>query len=258
MTIKSFTKQYVPGSRAAARWINRTYWQWVAFKVRTTRSVKSWWTRRMARVNVLGGKSEDRFDRIHRYNLWGNEESISGPGSTMAQTHYVREALPELCRELNIESFLDLPCGDYQWMNETRLPVAHYIGADVVGRLIELNRQKYIRDGVEFRKLNVLADELPRVDMIMCRDCLVHFSFKDIQSALRTVKRSRSKYFLTTIFTECQSNADIATGDWRKINLMRPPFNIPPPMKIINEKCPDQSQLDKSLALWKVDSLPEL
>ena len=38
--------------------------------------------------------------------------------------------------------------------------------------------------------------------MILCRDCLVHLTFDDARAALQNLRRSGSKYLLTTTFTD--------------------------------------------------------
>jgi hypothetical protein len=59
---------------------------------------------------------------------------------------------------------------------------------------------------------------------------------------------------LATTFPELSANADIVTGDWRPMNLERPPFNLPSPLNFILErKVPDHG--DKGLGLWQVDDL---
>ena len=57
---------------------------------------------------------------------------------------------------------------------------------------------------------------------------------------------------MTTTFSERTSNIDIATGQWRTLNLQIPPFSLPEPLMIINEECPAEEWRDKSMALWKV------
>ena len=101
---------------------------------------------------------------------------------------------------------------------------------------------------------DLARDDLPRADVILCRDCLVQFSFEDIQAALRNFKRSQSLYLLTTTFIEFQTNLDIETGGWRRLNLERPPFHFPPPLKAIDEKCLHTRGIyaDKRLALWRL------
>ena len=73
-----------------------------------------------------------------------------------------------------------------------------YIGADVVPELITRNRQSGSGAGRTFTVLNITRDRLPKVDVILCRDCFIHFSFKDIHAAIANFKRSNSKFLLAT------------------------------------------------------------
>jgi len=58
------------------------------------------------------------FSQIHRNNLWGEQESVSGNGSSLAATANLRQELPPLLAGLNVTSLLDAPCGDFNWMKE--------------------------------------------------------------------------------------------------------------------------------------------
>jgi len=82
----------------------------------------------------------------------------------------------------------------------------------------------------------------------------VHFSFEDLWSALRNFKKSGSVYLLATTFVEHQTNLEIETGGWRPLNMERPPFGFPPPLKVIDEKCLRTGGIyaDKRLALWRL------
>ena len=129
------------------------------------------------------GTAEERFQHIYKSNHWSEAESVSGPGSTLEETEPLRRELPSLLRELGATSMLDLPCGDFHWMQHTNLAGIDYIGGDLVGSLIERNQAKHACDGVEFRKIDLVNDTLPAVDVILCRDCLVHLSFIDAHAA---------------------------------------------------------------------------
>jgi hypothetical protein len=96
---------------------------------------------------------------------------------------------------------------------------------------------------------------LPKADIIICRDCLVHFSFNDVFSALRNICRNESTYFLSTTFSKHKRNSNIYTGSWRPINLVVPPFSLPDPILLIKEGCTDDGAADKSLALWKIEDI---
>jgi GT2 family glycosyltransferase len=205
------------------------------------------------------GLLPDLFTRVYDGNYWGNAQSRSGSGSDLSQTAQIRVQIPALIRDLRIESILDIPCGDFFWMKECDLGIeTDYIGADIVpGITADLNG----RYGTALRRFMVLdltKDPLPKVDLVLCRDVLVHFSFAHIRSALANLKRSGSTYLLTTTFTARSENLDIATGgDWRPLNLQIAPFAFPKPLRLINEGCTEYHNefTDKSLGLWRLADL---
>lgn len=203
-----------------------------------------------------GRSAREIFGDIYRSNYWGNSDSRSGAGSDLVQTAVVRYELPVLIKERDVGTMLDIPCGDWHWMKEANLNV-DYIGADIVPELVQRNKELYTNDRRQFVTLDLIKDELPKVDLVFSRDVLVHLSFEDVFSALRNIERSGSKYLLTTTFTGRDSNTDIPTGHWRPLNLQMAPFNFPEPLQMINEKCTegDGSWGDKSLGLWKVQDL---
>lgn len=209
--------------------------------------------RALARQRLRWGSVESTFTRIYRTNAWDNEETVSGPGSTLAATKAIREELPILTRRLDVRTFLDIPCGDLNWMTEVQMDLDLYIGADIVAELIEAHRRRYSEVGRTFLKLDITRDPLPRVDLILCRDLLGHLSFADIRSALNNVEASDSKYLLTTTFPSVRKNRDILSGDWRPLNLERAPFWFPEPREVVDERWSGVS--DKCLGLWVIHDL---
>lgn len=197
------------------------------------------------------------FTEFFRRNKWNGRQSLSGTGSDADQTRVIVQELPLLLRRLGVRSVLDIPCGDFEWMKRVDLAGIEYIGADIVAPLIDANRRRHARDGVEFRVLDLTRDRLPAADLVLCRDCLVHLSFAQAQQALANISASGARYLLTTTFTGRFENADIPTGKWRALNLQRPPFNLPPPLELINEHCTEKDgrYADKSLGLWPVVAL---
>lgn len=213
---------------------------------------------RFLKYYELNTKSvEHIFTDIYNKDKFGGKDSASGPGSDLYQTKLIIKELPRLFKELNISTILDIPCGDFHWMNCVDLSGVEYSGADIVKELIQHNREKYERRNIKFQHLNIIDDRLPRVDIILCRDCLVHFSFKDIFLALDNIVSSKSEYFLTTTFPLRKDNHDILTGQWRTLNLEVSPFNFPPPLRIINESCSEVGidYIDKSLGLWRIEDI---
>ncbi|GAG59286.1 unnamed protein product [marine sediment metagenome] len=127
--------------------------------------------------------------------------------------------------------------------------------ADIVEDIIAKNKKRYTDDKTSFVCLDAVQDDLPRADLVICRDCLVHLSYADISRALQNIKKSGAKYFLTTTFPNLAENRDIKTGDWRPLNLQQEPFKLPEPLEIVNEDCPEKEYADKSLGLWAVSDL---
>jgi hypothetical protein len=208
---------------------------------------------------ALSGLSlEERFGRIYQTNLWSDAESRSGPGSSLDETASLRVALPPLLRSLNARRLLDVPCGDFNWMSQVDLSGIDYIGGDIVESIILANREHYDPPAREFIRVDLTSGPLPDADVILCRDCLVHFSFDNIIAAFRTMKASGAKYVLTTTFLDWQANKDIVDGDWRPLNLVQSPFLLPPPHDVILEDCMEEggAYADKALAVWRVSDLP--
>lgn len=200
----------------------------------------------------------EAFEYIYRTNHWSGNDSVSGVGSDLTQTAEIRRALVSLLSEFGIRVLLDLPCGDFGWMSTLALPVDSYVGGDIVRDLIEENRKRYENSKRTFMELDIITGPLPEADLLICRDCFVHFSFDDIRKSLATIRAGRIRYLLATTFSQCDRNVDIVTGDWRILNLEIPPFNFPRPTRLINEKCTEGggTYSDKSMGLWDVAALP--
>jgi SAM-dependent methyltransferase len=198
--------------------------------------------------------SMDVFYEIYRKKLWNSSESVSGTGSTISNTYQLRQALPSLFDRYSIKSILDLPCGDFNWMRRIELGEIKYIGGDLVSDLIEKNK-KYEAKNIIFIRRNLIIEDLPSCDLLMVRDCLVHFSYFDIDRALQNIKRSGCKYLLTTSFEGDFDNTDIRTGFWRPINLRKPPFNFPEPIDVVSDFAQGIFS-NKNLLMWRINSLP--
>ncbi|WP_068469287.1 class I SAM-dependent methyltransferase [Candidatus Protochlamydia phocaeensis] len=192
-------------------------------------------------------------------NTWGGI-SLSGAGSDLVQTATIREALPVLLQEYQCQTMADAPCGDFYWMRHVDLPLRQYIGVDVVKAMIDYNQSQFGNEFYSFIQLDLTRQSIPKVDLVLCRDCLVHLSYADIARAIKHFKQSGTTYLLTTSFTALPFNYDIPTGSWRPLNFMLAPFNFPQPLAIINENCTEGNGIfsDKSLVLWRLADLPDL
>lgn len=193
---------------------------------------------------------KDVFRYIYKNNIWEDSETVSGSGSNTVQTKKLVQLLPILFRKYHIKSILDLPCGDFNWFRSIRMGCISYAGGDIVEEIIDKNRLKYSKKTITFECLDLTSSKLPSVDLLLCRDCFVHFSNHEIAKSLKNIKRYRIKYLLTTTFPKTRKNIDIITGEWRSINMAIKPFNLRA-IEILNEGCTEDNgkYTDKSLML---------
>ena len=204
--------------------------------------------------------SKDIFTSYYKRNTWKGSESASDPGSDYEQTKFLVPELNIMLKYLNIKSMLDLPCGDFNWMKNVDLSKISYHGADIVDEMIKKNNTKYGSENISFSVIDLVNDKLPKVDLVMVRDCLVHLPTEDVIKAIKNIQSSGSKYLLTTNFTwnHQNNNKDISVGEWRRLNLVQSPYNFKYPDRIIVEGNIQSNDRDKTMSLWKIKDIPNM
>ena len=192
------------------------------------------------------------FTRHYERRDWPEPETASGAGSSLRRTAAIRRELPALFRALGVRSVIDAGCGDFHWFAALDVELDHYLGLDVVEAMVQETRAHHGTARRRFAALDVIRDPLPRADLILCRDCLVHLENRQVAAALRNFRRSGSRYLLATTFTGDHANDEAPLGGWRPLNLERPPFGLGPPLRLISERdsVEDARYGDKSLGLW--------
>jgi hypothetical protein len=204
-------------------------------------------------VDSLGaGDPREVFTNIFKRNWWNNGESRSGWGAELKRTTSIRADLSDFARRHSLQSLLDAPCGDFNWMQHIDWPPGfRYIGADIVHDLVLENRRNH--PGVEFMELDVLSDALPDVDAWLARDLMIHFPDKAIWTALKQFRRSSIRYLLATTYPNARENTDIKFGQVRHINLCAAPFNLPSPFETLHED--DDPVTGRVVAVWRRSDL---
>jgi SAM-dependent methyltransferase len=199
---------------------------------------------------------QEVFSEVYDSHAWGSRESGSGTGSELRATGTIRDRLPDLLSRLGAESLLDAPCGDWNWMQHVALPVKRYFGVDIVPAVIERNRTRFQNDERHFAVADLTRDPLPRADVILCRDCLVHVSFQDIALILENFRRTGARWLLLSDYPEIRLNRNQFTGRaWRRLNFRLAPFHFPEPL----ERLADGGSVDPSrLSLWPLQELPRV
>lgn len=239
--------------------VNEGLWSTMA---RATRYVQTSWKRRRyeSMLRTRNMTAEERFTWVYENRIWnsfGSNESVSGVGSTLECTANLRTELPKLLEEYSIKTLLDAPCGDFNWMRHV-LPETDvvYIGGDIVAPLVQRLQQSFSSARISFRHLDLLTDDLPPADLLLCRDCLFHLSYSDTRRFFANFLRSNIPYLLTTTHdnTDGFVNKDIPTGDFRRIDLTSAPYLLPrESLRTIVDFVPPEPS--RSLQLWHRDQL---
>lgn len=211
------------------------------------------------KCNMLILKScEDKFTWIYKNKHWGNHETISGTGSTLNYTKNLRKELSSLLKKYSIKSLFDAPCGDFNWMEEfLSSENLNYIGGDIVKPLIEKLNKKFQSNQTFFIHFDLTKDIPPKVDLMICRDCLFHLSNIEIKNVLQNFVKSEIPYLLTTTHINTGnvfSNSDITTGNFRLLDLTSNPFNLPTEVQFsIDDWMPPEPA--RKMCLWSRDQV---
>jgi len=168
----------------------------------------------------------------------GRRESASGPGSSRAAAAPTLALLQRLLRQYEITSVLDLGCGDWNWMQDLRLPQAgtdrqiRYLGWDASPELVDSLNSHHGQPGlIDFEVKDITTEPLPEVDLVIARDVLFHLPISQAEAVVTQVRR-RARYFLSTAYLGELENQDIAgylpIEGWgfHRINLNVAPFDL--------------------------------
>jgi hypothetical protein len=177
------------------------------------------------------GERKARFAAIYRNNMWKNAESASGFGSTLDATRQAREGLEQLIQQFD----------------------GQYTGGDIVADLIAANNARYASDKSRFQQIDLVADQLPSADLVLCRECLNHLSLAEAAAALNNLVTASRKVLVVTHYPALTANADQETSfRYRPLNLTHAPFNLPKPDAVIDECASEQG---KVLGVWDIGKL---
>jgi SAM-dependent methyltransferase len=164
------------------------------------------------------------FDKIYDGNVWGFG---SGHGSLPSVTKGYRSFIENFLASHKIKSVLDYGCGDWQFSRFINWSGTHYTGVDVAKKVVEDNNQKFASDNVTFRAIEPSASEIPAADLLITKDVLQHLTRDEIASFTKNIL-PRYKYALITncVLPVQEVNRDIRTGEFRPLDLRKPPFNL--------------------------------
>ena len=160
--------------------------------------------------------------------------SISGHGSNIntGQSNNLISSMTIFFEKYQINSILDMPCGDFLWMHELleKKKEMKYLGIDIVDKIIKENKNKYENDKIKFSSFDIVNFHTEdKFDLVFMRDFFIHINNSDIQKILINLQTMNIKYFAFENY-DVKKNIDVTTGSHRKINLKIDPFNLGDPV----------------------------
>ncbi len=188
---------------------------------------------------MAGRPRSEIFSGVYSKKIWGG----SGSGSHRAfvvepYIASISQFAGEFPQPLDI---VDLGCGDFAIGSRLRPLFNRYVACDIVPDVIAQNRERYSDLDVDFRVVDLIADDLPPGDVVFVRLVLQHLSNDLIAHAVARLRATYSRLVLTEHLpsdTNFIPNIDIPTGPGIRLGLnsgvdiTKAPFEIP----VTNEK----------------------
>lgn len=181
--------------------------------------------------------TKDAMEQVYEMKLWGDNQSdfYSGIGSHHPELvePYIEAVTSFLTSFESPLVVCDLGCGDFNVGKELIAHTRKYVAVDIVAELIELNKETFKAENVEFCCLDIATDELPSGDCALLRQVLQHLSNPEVERVL-----SKLADFRYVILTEHLPEGDftpnkvIISGQGTRlkkqsgVDVLAPPFNL--------------------------------
>ena len=177
----------------------------------------------------------NRFAAVFDQKLWGEEGTISGPGSHKDNPMAISalSALETVIETYSIQSIADIPCGDFNFLSPLtrKYPNIKYVGYDIVQAIVEKNRCNH--PSLRFDVFDIVSDIPPTSDLIFTKELLIHLNNDHVMAAIENMRKSGAKYLLASNSFGVQKNEELTNdtlGYARPIDLIKAPFNFPDPL----------------------------
>jgi SAM-dependent methyltransferase len=177
------------------------------------------------------------FTKVYTEGMWGGDPGtfFSGPGSNEEAAKPYAEFVIRFMTERNVNSVVDLGCGDFRVGRLIAASGVNYTGVDVVDELIAENTRRYASLTVRFQSADITSDALPEGGLCLIREVFQHLSNAQVNAIL--ARLSIYKYVLITEvhpedFRHYQINRDKPHGATSRLAhfsvlcLDQPPFSV--------------------------------
>ena len=179
-----------------------------------------------------------KFDFIYKNKIWGEkygDKFYSGHGSHNQKivTLYVN-CIKQFLSTIKEPTVVDLGCGDFSIGSQIFPLTKKYYGVDIVEDLINFNKTKFNHLDLDFIKLDITTDDLPKGNICSAKHVLQHLSNKDISLFINNITNKYKFLIITELLPigKFRSNFDIETNFGTRLAynsgviLHQPPFNL--------------------------------
>jgi SAM-dependent methyltransferase len=188
---------------------------------------------RSATTATTPSKTEQAFTDIYQGATWGTNDAgagNSGTGSTAQSTVEYRALLQTFLADKGIRSVVDAGCGDWEFSQLIDWKGVDYKGYDIVASVVEQDRKKFGKPGIQFFVGNIVEDNLPAADLLISKHVLQHLPNKDVTTFIKK-QIPKYKYALLTSGVDSRTKSadhsiDIEAGGYRPLDITKPPFDV--------------------------------
>ncbi len=131
-----------------------------------------------------------------------------------------------LSKSMTFKTVVDVGCGDWTFSKEIHWGDVHYLGVDVVKSVVDEDGAKYGSENIHFQHMDILQDELPGADLLICKDVLMHLSINDVLLFLSKTYKYKHCLLTHNIGEDASVNGEITRGGFRPLDLSKSAFSL--------------------------------
>lgn len=167
------------------------------------------------------------FENIYNRRVWGRHgNTLSGRGSSNAFTNNDSKFISKIISDKKIKSIVDV-CGDFAWQHKfLEKYKGRYLGVDVCKFCLNIIPNSIKSTNITFQQLDICHDNIPRSDLFICRDVLIHLDHDDILKFFHLLKKSKTKWLIVTSFNLPNQHLKSKHENACKHNLSLEPYNL--------------------------------
>ena len=182
-------------------------------------------------VPVDSAAVQAAFEDVYRNATWGTngtDAGRSGLGSTMKATAVYRTFLQEFMKDHDTKSVVDAGCGDWESTQAIDWKGIDYKGYDIVESVVEKDKKLFEKPNIHFFTADIVETELPPADLLIVKQVLQHLPNAWVAKFLRQLPKYKHVLIMNSVSTSTLSsdNPDIKPGEFRLLDLTKPPFNV--------------------------------